>query len=280
MDGLVDANWTFDYQESVTPQYRRMGRRSPLQKMRQPRLEELERKTLRRAGRVVYTAESNRRAYIEAGLVEESHTAHVPYFYDNATFGTASSAVDPDFEVVYFGSFDWSGARTPETFLRSLARFLEKTPSARPKTRFSFYGNWLSEHDRFVRELGLADRVSIHSSIGYADYLEKLKHCPVLLLVVAPEHDLFMPSKIVDYFGAARPIMAFVPRQSEMRRVLEKAGMAEFASDERDVDGGARALARLWKQHQAGKLTVQSDKTTYWSSETQIPRYVELIRNR
>ena len=86
-----------------------------------------------------------------------------------------------------------------------------------------------------------------------------------------------MPSKIVDYFGAARPIMSFVPRDSEMRRVLEQAGQAEFASDEFDVAGGLAALENLWARYVAGSLGRPMGKTQFWSSEVQIPRYLDLV---
>ena len=278
MAGFVGPHWTFDYQESVTPQQRRLPRRSPLQRFMLPRLTKLESHTLHTAGRVVFTADTNRRVYIKEGLVDEARTAHVPYFYDAEVFRDAGKNMAPDFEVRYFGTFDWRGARNPETFLRSLARFLAKRPEARPRTRFVFYGDWLFEHHRFIEELKLKDVVSIHPAVKYEQYLEKLKESPVLLLVVAAAHNLFMPSKIVDYFGARRPILAFVPRESEMRQVLEQAGMSAFACDEFDVESGAAALERLWELYQAGQLNCDSEKTGFWSSEVQIPKYVDLVR--
>lgn len=275
-EGMADRSWTFDYQESVTPQQRRVLRRSPLQRALFPRTVALERTTLHKAGRVVFTANTNRQTYIREGLVPEPATAHVPYFYDAPAFASAET-VRPDFEIVYFGMFDWRGARSPETFLRSLAQFLQHTPEARPHTRFRFHGTWLADHNRFIEELNLRDVVSIQPAVGYEQYLQQLKQSPILLLVVASVHNLFMPSKIVDYFGARRPILAFVPRESEMRQVLEQAGMAEFTRDEFDVTGGAAALQKLWKRYRADALTCNTEKIRFWSSETQIPRYVELV---
>jgi glycosyltransferase involved in cell wall biosynthesis len=275
--GMADRTWTFDYQESVTPQQRRVLRRSPLQRALFPRTVALERATLHKAGRVVFTANTNRQTYIREGLVPELATAHVPYFYDAPAFAPAAERVAPDFEVIYFGMFDWRGARSPETFLRALARFLQQTPEARPRTRFRFHGTWLADHNRFIEELKLREVVSIEPAVGYEQYLQKLKQSPILLLVVASAHNLFMPSKIVDYFGARRPIMAFVAKESEMRQVLEQAGMAEFACDECDVAGGVVALQALWNRYQANALACNAEKTRYWSSETQIPRYLELV---
>lgn len=78
--GLVNRTWTFDYQESVTPQQRQLQRRSPLQRAWLPRLAALECHTLHLAGRVVFTADTNRQAYIRERLVPAAATVHVPYF--------------------------------------------------------------------------------------------------------------------------------------------------------------------------------------------------------
>src|SRR6185295_1202352 len=98
-----------------------------------------------------------------------------------------------------------------------------------------------------------------------------------LLLVVSAAHNLFMPSKIVDYFGARRPILALVPKESEMRRVLDTAGFADFACDEFDIANGAAALERLWDCYLAGTLVGDMEKSAFWSSETQVPRYLDLV---
>lgn len=274
--GLVDQRWVFDYQESVSPQFKMQPRNSPLQRFLTPRLARLERRTLHQAGRVVFTADSNRRAYVAAGLVEEGLTGHVPYFYDDVVFREAG-VVESGFDICYYGGFDLHGDRNPVAFLRSLARFLEVHPEARAETRFVFHGNWLAAHDRYVTELGLGDIVRLKAAVPYEDYLVGVRRSPVLLLVVAAAHNLFMPSKIVDYFGAKRPILAFVPRESEMRRVLEAAGMASCACDERDVAGGAEALGRLWADYRSGRLDVRGDNTSQWSSEVQIHRYLAIL---
>jgi len=113
--------------------------------------------------------------------------------------------------------------------------------------------------------------------VSYSEYIRKLRQSPILLLVVSSAHNLFMPSKIVDYFGAQRPILSFVPPGSEMRQVLDTAGMAEFACDEFDVAGGTAALERLWGRYQAGTLSGNADKTLFWSSEVQMPRYLNMV---
>lgn len=275
---LINERWIFDLQESVTPQYLINPRRSPLQRVLQPKLRKFEKLALEQAGGVVYTAQTNREAYINQGLVTEGKTIHIPYFYDSAVFGGKKSEIPDLLEIRYFGTFDWSGNRSPKTFLTSLAGFLQKNPEARNMTQFTFYGNWLSEHDEIIKELNIEDVVKIHSAVSYQKYLELVSEAPVLLLVLSSEHNLFMPSKIVDYFGGSRPILAYVPRESEMRTVLQEAGMSEQTINESDVTGGIEVIESLWQKFSAKQLNSLDAKTEQWSSEVQLPRYIKLLK--
>ncbi len=269
--------WLYDFQEALTPHLRRQGRHSPLQRMMLAPLERLERRTLHQSSRIIFTAETNRRVYIQGGLVPEYSTVHIPYFYDADEFRQSIKVCEDQFEIAYLGTFDWRGDRSPETFLRSLAEFLKRRPEARAATRFVFHGTWQTVHDRHLDELQLRDVTSLGKPLGYQEYLQRLRRSSVLLLVVAAAHNLFMPSKIVDYFGARRPILSFVPRESEMRQVLESAGMVDYRCDPADVEGGVAALDRLWGRFRAGQLTVDAGKAAFWSSETQMPRYLEAV---
>jgi hypothetical protein len=274
--GLVGPHWTFDLQESVSPQFKRFPRKFVLQRLLTPKLARVERSTLHQAGRVVFTSETNREAYVAAGLVPAAVTGHVPYFFDAGVFA-ADRRADPGFEIRYYGGFDLYGDRNPGTFLQALVAFLERHPEARSETRFVFHGNWLPNHDIFLAKAGLEGVVQIRASLSYEDYLVGLTHSPILLLVVAAAHNLFMPSKIVDYFGARRPILAFVPDHSEMRRVLDKAGMADYAADVNDVAGGALAIERLWHRYRANALELEGPRTEQWSSTVQLPRFLGIV---
>lgn len=275
-DGFVDRRWIIDYQESISPHYAIHPRRSPLQIWRTPRLVRLERRCLELAGDVVFTAATNRRAYIESNLVEEPKTALIPHFYDSEVFA-GKGEVMKEFVIGYFGYFDVLGWRTPDIFLAALAGFLEKHPEARERTRFLFHGHWMPEHDPMLDDRGLRDIARINPAVPLDRYLELVKQCPVLLLLTSASLNLFMPSKVVEYLGANRPILAFVPDDSEVAGVLREAGMSDFACGERDVEAGILALERLWKLYLSGELAADGSKTAEWSSAVQIPRYLELM---
>ena len=64
--------------------------------------------------------------------------------------------------------------------------------------------------------------------------------------MAAKEDNLFVPAKMMDYFAAGRPILAFVPQESETCMILNEANMDEYVSDEQDVEQGSRNLEKLW----------------------------------
>lgn len=276
---LVDHRWVFDMQEAVSPQFAIHPRRSPFQRWLTPRLCKLERRTLHRAGHVVFTSETSRRAYLDADLAVESRATHIPFFYDPSAFGNPATAAE-GFEIGYFGNFDLHDHRSPAVFLKALARFLELHPEARPATRFLFHGAWLPEHDPLLERLALTDVASIHRPIPFQEYLGKISTCTILLLVAAAEHNLFMPSKVVDYIATGRPVLAFAPANSEVASVLRQAGHSSTLCDVSDSEAGAAALSRCWMLHRANQLgSIPVSDRQPWSSDVQIPRYLEIVAN-
>jgi glycosyltransferase involved in cell wall biosynthesis len=274
---LVDARWIFDFQESVSPQYAIYPRGSPWQRLLTPKLARLERLALQKAGAAIFTAATNQRAYIASGLVDANKCELIPHFYHSEVFAKPAQVVE-NFTIGYFGYFDLRGLRTPEIFLRALAGFLAKHPEARDRTRFVFYGKWLTVHDPFLDELGLRDVAEIHEPVPLDRYLELVKSQTVLLLLTAAKLNLFMPSKVVEYLGANRPILAFIPDDSEVAGVLRQARMSDFACGEHDVDGGIVAIERLWERYLSGELRTAGSSTANWSSAVQVPRYLELMK--
>ncbi|WP_205880978.1 hypothetical protein [Limisphaera ngatamarikiensis] len=274
----VDRTWVFDYQEPVSPQQLRVQRRSPLQRLWRRRLAALERDTLHQVGRVLFTAAANQRAYVAMGLAPAARTAHVPYFYDTGVFDRPAPPPRQGFEVVYFGTFDWRGARSPRTFLEALAGFLRRHPEARAETRFRFHGQWPPQCDEQVRALGLEDILVRGPVLDHDRYLEEVRISPILLLVISPLHDLYMPSKIVDYLGARRPILALVPPGSEMHQLLVAAGQGSHCCDPMEAAAVVAVLERMWSAYRAGALEAPRGEIRFWSSEVQLPVYLEHLR--
>ena len=119
--------------------------------------------------------------------------------------------------------------------------------------------------------------VQIHAAVPYQEYVQRLSDAWALLLLASPSDNLLVPSKMLDYFGAQRPVLAFVPSESETYDILQQTGMQEFVSTENDVAGGCNSITRLWQAWKDGTLPVDSAKTYQWSASHQVQRVIELL---
>lgn len=267
----VSSRWIFDYSESFSPNVPDY-RKSPVVHLLKPFLARLQRRVLSRAGVTLFTSESTRQEYIKHGLVEEGKAKHIPLFYDDFVYKNIPPPKDL-FVIGYAGTFGVSREdRSPEVFFEALSLFLKRVPQARKTTRFIFYGRWRDIHTPLIRQSKLEDVITINSAIPYERYVTFLSEAVVLLLVASRAKNLFIPSKMLDYFGAKRPVLAFVPSDSETRAILREARMDDYGSEEDDVEGGAQCLERLWSAWASGQRICEDARVEHWSYSFQMPR--------
>jgi glycosyltransferase involved in cell wall biosynthesis len=271
----VNDRWTFDYSESFSSSKEK--RISPVARLLRPLLNPLQRKVLRKAGAVLFTSESTRRDYLARNLVSASKAVHVPLFYDDTAYKNKPPPVDR-FIIGYTGQFGTHrGVRSPEVFFEALSLFLSRHPEARQVTRFVFHGPWNSIHTPLIRQFELEDVVEINEPVSYARYLELLEDASVLLLVTSSDQNLFVPSKMLDYFGAKRPVLGFVPEDSETRDILNMAGMDGYTSADQDVAGGVIKLELLWIEWRNGCLSVTESGAEQWAFSAQMPKIISIL---
>lgn len=151
-------------------------------------------------------------------------------------------------KVVHTGNF--YGHRSPEFILHAIRQLLVDA-DVRDHLRVDFIGH---VEERFVAaasEMGL-DGVVCFS--GKADYLQSLaaaKNADLLLLVDAPaEKNVFLPSKIVDYFLLRRPILGITPASGPSANVLHDLGCPVVEPE--DVTAISKALGEAFRRWQAG----------------------------
>lgn len=273
-----NAVWIIDYQESVSPQFKRHPRKSPVHRLLGPMLLKLEKKALSRTDLSVFTSASNLKAYVADGLTPDSKTSHISHFFDEELYDRSLRWDGHNLNIVYAGYFDRIGRRSPELFLRALNGFFEKYPEALGKIWVDFYGRWWPEHDQFVEDLGLKNSVLLHPAVSYEAYLELLQTSAVLLLVTAPEHNLFIPGKLIDYLGACRPILAFTPSDSETVGVLSSAEVDNYICSDSDVSGGVREIEMIWIDYCEKNLSCSSPTgISKWSSVVLAAEFIEIV---
>jgi len=166
-------------------------------------------------------------------------------------------AKDPaEFTFCYAGKL-YPRLRTPDVVFEAVAQLRAAGDPAGAAARFDFYGEDPSMVSESALRFGLTDAVRIHGEVPRADALAAQRGSAVLLLLLNTAGDvdhieIVNPgSKILEYAGARRPILAIGSRNNAMEATMRDTALGVFASD---VPTCAQAIRRLYADFASGKL--------------------------
>ena len=172
----------------------------------------------------------------------------IPHGYDPLLYSGATPPPMAGRPLIarYLGNF--YGARSPEPLFMALSMVLSTVPGTLDNVVVEIVGKL----DPGMADTPAARRlpaglVRLVPPVGYRRSLELMETADLLLIVDAPAKlSVFLPSKLVDYLGARRPILALTP-PGAARRVTREAGFWTAAPDEAEAAGAAliEALAAV-----------------------------------
>src|SRR5262249_4628547 len=120
------------------------------------------------------------------------------------------SGIDP-LTLRYLG--DFYGRRSPRPLLEAILALESRDPERAGRWRFEVVGRFASEDQGdCAKLLEKSTSVSLREPVEYERSLELMVDSDVLLVIDAPAQvSPFLPSKLVEYIGADRPIVALTP---------------------------------------------------------------------
>lgn len=166
----------------------------------------------------------------------------LPHAFEPALYPDVSSPAAGPLILRSLGNF--YGPRSPEPLFRALALLRERDPVLFGKIRVELIGSIPDEFRRGSRACqGLPPGVvHVLSPVDYRTSLGLMRSADVLLNIDAPfAHSVFLPSKLVDYIGAERPIVGITPPGTASRVIGALGG---WVADPTDPEGIASVLAR------------------------------------
>ena len=192
----------------------------------------LERRVLREADRLVFTSEetvelvASKQGRAVAEKARVLGHAFEPELFDPAVAREGSGLV-----VRYLG--DFYGGRSPAPLFEALRRLLSTEPAALAGVRFELVG---SKGKGQLEEAGIATLpeglVVSRPSVKYLESLRMMSDSDGLLVIDAPgELSVFLPSKLIDYVGAARPVFGITPRGTAASLIGRLGGWVADPSD-------------------------------------------------
>ena len=198
-----------------------------------------ESQVLRAATQLVFVSESLRDAMIpnpndletpEDKAVAEALRAKsrvIPYLYDLSLFTRAPlphilQQDDPALkQVAHVG--DLSSGRSVETFIAGVARLRELFPELAAKLSFWMVGPSDGQFAESANIAHVMDQMRMVPPLSYSQSLSVMESADVLLAIESPPRTQFyFPSKLIEYLGAQKPILAITPKGSLTARLMDE----------------------------------------------------------
>lgn len=164
--------------------------------------------------------------------VDPSKVTKLPFHgYDPEVFESTTPRQYDAFTITYAGSF-YDGWIEPFRFLEGLALYADATGDR--DLRVQFYGDWSDAYDDAVESAGVGDLIETHAFVPHDEIVPVLTGSDCLLYVGGddPRNRLNVPSKIWDYVGARRPILAVVDPSFRVARLIEEYDLGVVAAPE------------------------------------------------
>jgi len=174
--------------------------------------------------------------------LDTSSVRKLPYIgFEADTFASIEPETYDPFTITYAGSF-YEGWIEPHTFIRGLGEYVNGTSDIRAQ----FYGDWSSEYDRVASNSGVTDYIETHEFVPHTEIVGILKGSDALLYIGGqdPRNARNLPTKLYDYIGARRPIIAVVDPSFRIAQLIDESGFGTVVNPG-DRDGIADAIERI-----------------------------------
>ena len=131
-------------------------------------------------------------------------------------------------------------------------------------------------------ETGARDNYGICRFTGFLSHkkaLEHVKGSDALLLLLSRERGAYVvPSKTFEYLASGKPIIAIVPKQSEVASIIESTRTGKIV-DYEDPEGIRKAILRMYRNWESGASDFEPDldRITGYSQIKQTRDFVGLL---
>lgn len=239
-----------------------------------------ERHVVAAADRVVFTSAETRdlvmRKYPPAWRAK---CAVLPHAFEPELYPVAR-AKDGPLVVRHLGSF--YGRRTPLPLLRALLAIHRRDPSRLAGIRFELVGqtpSWLPLHPAWrAMPAGL---VRLAGTVPYRRSLQLMAESDLLLVIEAPDAlSVFLPSKLIDYLGAATPILGVVPPGSTAALLRRMGGIVVDPRRPPEVAAGLEEALADARQRRLGPPAPWGDANVRaeFTADRTAAAFAELLR--
>jgi glycosyltransferase involved in cell wall biosynthesis len=224
--------------------------------------EKMEKHVLMTADYIITATEPMRLKLIEKYPFIKGKCATITNGFDPEDFkGLTRSTNREKFTITFTGYL--YGLRTAKYFLIALKELIKERKEMEDKIQVLFAGPMSKQTEHLVKDLSPPNVLKL---VGYVSHQESLKlmlDSDLLLLIIAPEEPYTYTTKLFEYLGTKRPILALVPPQGVAADLI-RSTKAGIIVPPKDTNSIKQAIFKLFQEWERGDLrTIQSDVSEY-----------------
>jgi len=180
------------------------------------------------------------------------------------------------FTVLYAGNFGEASD------FMTLLEAADKIKEIEKAIHFDLVGNGRKKQQviDIVKEKSL-DNISFHNFLPEEDYIDRLLSSSAFVLTLRPESKgMSVPSKLYYYLAAGKPIVAIVPKESEIDLAIKEDGFG-ISCPNGDLDCVANGLIRLKRDKQYYDKLSERTRAVFqikYKREVVTKKYVNLVK--
>jgi glycosyltransferase involved in cell wall biosynthesis len=160
----------------------------------------------------------------------------------------------PRGEFVFLHCGGFTEKRRPDEFLNAWADFVERHLENRCRLKFRHVGGVSERLAKLAEEKGVSDTVEQTGPCSYGESLERMAEASALVLVDSYKirASVYFPSKLSDYIGAGKPVLAMTPQDGTVADLLGKT--YHLRADPWDVPMMSEVLDRAFEHLRGNRL--------------------------
>jgi glycosyltransferase involved in cell wall biosynthesis len=232
--------WVADFRDSMTEEH------YPREKLRRMVWRWIESKAVGCASRLVFTAASTRKAYLERyPNLSPEKCLLISNGYDEEDFSSLNiresslANVAGPLKLLHTGLI-YPEERDPRPFFRALARLRREGQVSSDSLNIVFRASGSEDlYQKIIDELRISDLVQLRPHVPYRQALQECADADGLLLFQAANCDHQIPAKAYEYLRLGKPIFALTSRSGDTAALLEEVGGATIVNlaEENDIHG-------------------------------------------
>ena len=164
--------------------------------------------------------------------------AVIPHCFDKNLYPNHIKRKKDEFKFAYIGAFYLK--RNPGPLFKALELVLKRNKHLEKKIKLELIGGvnpyaaYKSKYlDRMIMKYNLSRITNVYPKVDYKSSLHSMMEADCLIVIDANvANSPFLPSKLVDYMGAGKPILGITPDNSTTSDILKEMGFPAFNYNE------------------------------------------------